>query len=103
MRIRSVSYSQQRLFVVEQLAGEGGIYKLAGVMRLEGELDVEVLERTFQEVVRRHEVMRTVFEERSEGLVQLIKQEEEVRIGLVELSGLETERRERVVAELARS
>ena len=34
----------------------------AAVVRLTGALDVEALRRTFEEIVRRHEALRTTFE-----------------------------------------
>ncbi|HEX3155905.1 MAG TPA: amino acid adenylation domain-containing protein, partial [Candidatus Angelobacter sp.] len=57
-----VSYAQQRLWFLDQLQPESSAYNLNSALRLQGELRVELLERTIREIVRRHEVLRTRFE-----------------------------------------
>jgi hypothetical protein len=56
-----LSFSQQRLWLLDQLAPGNPFYNLAGALRLSGRLDVAALERALTEVVRRHEVLRTGF------------------------------------------
>lgn len=55
------SYSQQRLWFLHQLVPGGSNYNVPGVVKLEGPLDVEVLERELWEIVRRHQALRTRF------------------------------------------
>jgi amino acid adenylation domain-containing protein/non-ribosomal peptide synthase protein (TIGR01720 family) len=55
-----LSYAQQRLWVLAQLDPESSLYNLPSGMRLRGPLDVAALERSLDEIVRRHEVLRTV-------------------------------------------
>ncbi|HEX3156413.1 MAG TPA: condensation domain-containing protein, partial [Candidatus Angelobacter sp.] len=57
-----LSFSQQRLWFVHQLEPDSSAYNIASAFRLQGELRVELLERTIREIVRRHEVLRTRFE-----------------------------------------
>ncbi|HJT27420.1 MAG TPA: amino acid adenylation domain-containing protein, partial [Pyrinomonadaceae bacterium] len=57
-----LSYAQQRLWFIEQLTQGSPFYNVGGVVRLKGELDVSALERSFDEIVRRHEVLRTTFQ-----------------------------------------
>jgi amino acid adenylation domain-containing protein len=57
----SVSFAQERLWFLEQVLGNGGAYNIAGGVRLQGELQAEVLERSLQEIIRRHEILRTSF------------------------------------------
>ncbi|MES1244340.1 MAG: amino acid adenylation domain-containing protein [Acidobacteriota bacterium] len=47
-------------------------YNVANPLRLRGPLDPDVLERCFREVIRRHDTLRTRFEERNGAGVQLI-------------------------------
>ncbi|WP_144716287.1 condensation domain-containing protein [Flavobacterium anhuiense] len=58
MRI-PLSFSQERLWFLDQLEGSVA-YHMPTVLRLEGALDVSVLEQTLQSIVSRHEVLRTV-------------------------------------------
>ena len=56
-----LSYAQQRLWFLEQLGLSRHAYNLLEAIRLDGPLQVAGLERSFQEIVRRHEVLRTTF------------------------------------------
>ena len=56
-----LSFAQERLWFLDQLEPEGAAYNMAGAVRLDGALDVAALERSFGEIVRRHEVLRTAF------------------------------------------
>jgi amino acid adenylation domain-containing protein/non-ribosomal peptide synthase protein (TIGR01720 family) len=56
-----LSFSQQRLWFLDQLHGQSGAYHIAGAMRLDGRLDCPALFRGLREVVRRHESLRTTF------------------------------------------
>ena len=51
-----LSFAQERLWFLDQLEPDSAFYNVASGVRLSGELDVEALEQTFSEVVRRHEV-----------------------------------------------
>ncbi len=54
-----LSFSQERLWFLDQLQGSAD-YHIPVVLRLEGKLDISVLETTFKTIVNRHEVLRTV-------------------------------------------
>ncbi|MBV9773057.1 MAG: AMP-binding protein, partial [Gemmatimonadetes bacterium] len=56
-----LSFAQERLWFVEQLGAEAAVYNSASVIRLTGTLRVEPLRRALEEIVRRHEVLRTTF------------------------------------------
>ncbi|NTX50273.1 non-ribosomal peptide synthase/polyketide synthase [Myxococcus sp. CA039A] len=56
-----LSPGQERLWLLEQLQPGGALYNLAVAVRFKGALDTGALERAFQDIVRRHEVLRTTF------------------------------------------
>src|SRR6185369_15053912 len=56
-----VSYAQQRLWFLDQLEPNTSSYNIPISIRLKGELDTAVLERSYNEVVRRHASLRTIF------------------------------------------
>ncbi|WP_261771529.1 condensation domain-containing protein, partial [Myxococcus virescens] len=62
-----LSFSQQRLWFLAQLQKGHAVYNVPFALKLSGALDVDVLRRTFAEVVARHEVLRTSFSA-TEGL-----------------------------------
>ncbi|HEY0781022.1 MAG TPA: condensation domain-containing protein, partial [Thermoanaerobaculia bacterium] len=57
-----LSFSQQRLWFLDQIDPDNLAYNLTNSLRLSGRLEVASLRRAFSEIVRRHESLRTVFE-----------------------------------------
>src|SRR5215212_7958375 len=57
-----LSYSQQRLWFLDQLAPGSPVYNVPEALRLTGPLSVEALEQSFTEIIRRHEALRTTFQ-----------------------------------------
>ena len=53
------SLAQQRLWFLQEFDQNSNAYNIPGGLRLRGVLDRDVLNRSFQEVIRRHEVLRT--------------------------------------------
>src|SRR4051794_26223506 len=58
-----LSFAQQRLWFLEQLADLGSTYHIAKRLRLRGPLDRAALARALDGIVARHEVLRTTFAE----------------------------------------
>ncbi len=56
-----LSFAQQRLWFLDQLAPGLANYNIARAVRLDGPLDARVLERSLAEIVHRHEALRTTF------------------------------------------
>jgi amino acid adenylation domain-containing protein len=56
-----LSFSQQRLWLLEQIESSSFAYNFPVALRLLGSLNVEVLEQSINEIIRRHEVLRTTF------------------------------------------
>jgi len=85
-----LSFGQQRLWFLDQLEPGSAAYNMPAAVRLEGELDPAALAGALSEVVRRHEVLRTVFRlpGGEEEPVQVILPAGGVPLPLVDLSGL---------------
>jgi len=60
-RLLPLSFAQQRLWFIEQMAPGNPAYHIPAALRLRGRLDVAALEDSFSELVRRHEALRTSF------------------------------------------
>src|SRR5262245_36096743 len=56
-----LSFAQQRLWFIDQLEPGSAAYNIPCAVRLSGRLNVEALQRALNEIVRRHEVLRTAF------------------------------------------
>ncbi len=90
------SLMQRRLWYLDQLAGGDISYNAPSAFRLHGPLDVGALERTFAEISRRHESLRTRFDE-VDG-VPLQRIDPDVRLELEKHSMPPTPEAERVAA-----
>ncbi|NVJ02789.1 amino acid adenylation domain-containing protein, partial [Myxococcus sp. AM009] len=94
----AMSFAQQRLWFLEQLQPGQVAYNIPAALRLTGRLDVEALRRTFAEVVRRHEAVRTTFVTREGQPAQRIHPAPaEWALPVEDLSGLAPEARDAAV------
>ena len=66
------SFAQQRLWFMAQLAQGVALYNSLGTIPLMGELNLEALQQTLTELVRRHESLRTTFASRDGEPIQCI-------------------------------
>lgn len=66
------SFAQQRLWFLDQLFPGNSFYNVPTAFRLTGMLDLATLEDSFNEIVRRHEVLRTTFKTVAGQPVQII-------------------------------
>ncbi len=99
-RALPLSYPQERLWFIDQLQPNSTGYNVPGALRIEGELEVGVLERAINEIIRRHESLRTVFQMSQEGPVQVIGDYKWQVLPMVDLGGLPDGVREQVGREL---
>ena len=89
-----LSFAQQRLWFLDQMEPGNPFYTIPAAVRLKGVLDVGALEATFNELVRRHESLRTTFIPVDGNPVQMIAPSLKLTLEVVDLSGLEKDQRE---------
>ena len=96
-----LSHAQERLWFLDQLGPGSVAYIVPAAVRLKGWLDVEALQRTLDEVVRRHEVLRTRFIAVDGEPVQVIAPPSRLELPVIDLSELPEEEREAEAHQLA--
>ena len=82
-----LSFAQQRMWFLDQLEPGNALYNVPYLVRLQGRLDGQLLERSLQEIVKRHEALRTRFVLCGDEPVQVIDAWQGValkRVGLTE-------------------
>ncbi|MGE5659089.1 MAG: condensation domain-containing protein [Actinomycetota bacterium] len=99
-----LSFAQQRLWFLEQLSPGNAAYNLPAAVRLKGQLNLPALQKTFNEIVRRHEVLRTAFAEVDGQTVQITSPASNFTLLAIDLRDLseteqQTEIEQRAVAE----
>ncbi|HFQ92418.1 MAG TPA: non-ribosomal peptide synthetase, partial [Anaerolineae bacterium] len=96
-----LSFAQQRLWFLEQLAPGNIAYNIPMAIRLSGELDVTALQQSLQEIIRRHESLRTVFVEENGRPVQRILPDLTIELPITDLRHLPPGERETKAQALA--
>jgi acyl carrier protein len=97
-----LSFAQQRLWFLDQFVPENPFYNIPGAIGLEGRLSVDALERAVNEIIRRHEVLRTRFEAEDGKPLQVIDPWEPRRLLIEDLTSLAMEEREGEVGRIVR-
>src|SRR5579885_480900 len=67
-----LSFAQQRLWFLDQLQRDSPAYNMAVAYRIKGQINISALERSINEIVRRHEVLRATFKTVDGQPVQVI-------------------------------
>ncbi|MCM3338069.1 non-ribosomal peptide synthase/polyketide synthase [Paenibacillus sp. MER TA 81-3] len=67
-----LSFAQQRLWLLDQLESGTSHYNIPFSLRFRSKLHISALQHSLTEIVRRHQALRTRFEERASGAVQLV-------------------------------
>ena len=93
-----LSFAQRRLWFIAKLEGPSCTYNIPVVTRLTGSLDADALEAALQDVVRRHETLRTVFADADGEPYQRVVPVEEVSVAFKRASVAEQDVRRAVDA-----
>lgn len=96
-----LSFTQQRQWFLHQLDPDSSLYTISGGVRLSGPLQIGVLEQSLQEVVRRHEILRTTFAIKGERLVQLISPRGTLPLNVMDLQEQPADTQEAEIMRLA--
>jgi acyl carrier protein len=83
-----LSFAQQRLWFYSQFESGDAIYNLMVVARMTGPLNVAALERSLNEIVRRHEALRTSFTTAAGQPIQVIAPTLTLTLEVVDLQEL---------------
>ncbi|HEX2270420.1 MAG TPA: condensation domain-containing protein, partial [Pyrinomonadaceae bacterium] len=98
-----LSFAQQRLWFMQQWEPESAAYHIPGAVRLKGALAVRELEQSLQDIVARHESLRTVFPATAGEALQQVVERVEWRLNELDLSELPTEEQEQQLAAIVQS
>ena len=78
------------MYILGNLKDSGINYNIPMPFEVEGKLDKERLERSFEKLITRHESLRTSFEIHGEEIIQKIHKEVNFKISYQEVAGEES-------------
>ena len=90
-----LSVQQEQVWFLQKLSPDSISYQAQTTLRVLGGLDLAVFERALTELTRRHELLRTLYEEVDGRPWQRVLPVTPVRVPLLDLSGLPVDERER--------
>ena len=96
-----LSFAQQRLWFLDQLEKGSPFYNISRALRLRGLLDVRALAKAINEIIRRHESLRTRFGEEGGAPFQQIAEDLALPLPIADLSKLPQIKRKAHAEELA--
>ncbi|NEO97868.1 MAG: amino acid adenylation domain-containing protein [Symploca sp. SIO2E9] len=97
----ALSYSQQRLWFLDQFQPNSALYNIVIALRLAGTLNITALEQSLQAIIERHEALRTNFISVEGEASQIIHPETSWRLSVAELTHLSTNEQEAIAQQLA--
>ncbi len=95
-----LSFAQQRLWFFDQLEPGSSAYNIPAAVRLKGPLNLAALERSLNEIIERHESLRTTFKEVDGRPTQVIVPTLTIALPVVDLRNLAADEREAEVRRL---
>ena len=96
-----LSFAQQRLWILDQIVPSSSFYNVPNAVRLVGRLNPRALRRTYDEIIRRHEVLRTSFTLSVGRPIQVIAEHQRMTVPVVDLRSLPESVREATARRLA--
>lgn len=96
-----LSFAQQRLWFLAQLEPDSPFYNIIDTVHLQGQLNLAALEQSFNEILRRHEALRTNFKTVEGQPVAFISSVTSQLLTVIDLAELPAAQRETKVKELA--
>ncbi len=96
-----LSFAQQRLWFLDQFDPGNHSYNMSGAIELQGQLNEEALEKSINEIVRRHEALRTTFEINNGQPIQVIKSQVYLPLEKEDLQLVSKDKKETAIKEIA--
>ncbi|MCH5651137.1 non-ribosomal peptide synthetase [Pseudomonas syringae] len=86
----ALSYAQQRQWIIWQLEPHSATYNIPLALRLHGALNVEALRRSVEQLIERHETLRTTFEQQGDEALQVVHPVSPFALGVEQLAAGES-------------
>ncbi|MDJ0840143.1 MAG: amino acid adenylation domain-containing protein [Acidobacteriota bacterium] len=92
-----LSYQQERLWILDRVKGAGSAYNLPETLRLRGPVSAGALNAGFRDLMRRHEILRTVVDASGDTLAQKIEPVPTKPLAVIDFSAIDRARVDEVL------
>ena len=92
--VHPVSRGQESLWFLHSLIGATPLYNIPQAFRIRGPLQIALLEKALDLLIRRHPALRTTFSERDGEVRQSVQPHQPFSLSVVDLTGVAWEQRE---------
>ena len=96
-----LSFAQQRLWFLYQLDPESPFYNVPSALKLTGSLDIQALKSSINDIIKRHEVLRTVFLSDGKDPVQKIHPDLTIDLPVEDLTQLDNQAQQASIKQLS--
>ncbi|MFT5757209.1 MAG: amino acid adenylation domain-containing protein [Alteromonadaceae bacterium] len=87
-----LSFSQQRMWFIDEFqAGNSSNYNMSLALDVEGVFELVIAEQALQEIINRHEILRTNYQTSQDGPVQVVKEKYDFSLAKIDLIGLSSD------------
>ncbi|MBA6304371.1 non-ribosomal peptide synthase/polyketide synthase [Colwellia sp. MB02u-14] len=84
-----LSFSQQRMWFIEQMSGTGSSYNMPMAVRFDGQLNLNYVNKAINEIIKRHEILRTTYQDNDGELEQIVQSFAPLTMKIIELNYLD--------------
>ncbi|MEH2216142.1 MAG: amino acid adenylation domain-containing protein [Nostoc sp.] len=96
-----LSFAQQRLWFLAQLEPNSPFYNIPAAVRLQGQLNLEALQQSFNEIISRHEALRTNFQTIEGQAISVLSEAMPLTLPIFDISELPLNQQETEVRQQA--
>lgn len=97
-----LSLSQERLWVLHQLQPNTPLYNEASLLTLTGYLNIHILEKSIKEIIKRHEILRTSFQNVDGQTLQVIAPRLNFSLTIVDIQSLSNTEQETKIQQVVK-
>jgi amino acid adenylation domain-containing protein/thioester reductase-like protein len=97
-----LSFAQNRMWFLDRIEQESSAYNISTALRLKGRLNATILKKCLEEIVTRHEILRTTFAVVEEKPVQIINHCADFPFAIADLQALPEAAKQKEVLWLAK-
>ncbi|MBE0361899.1 arthrofactin-type cyclic lipopeptide synthetase C [Pseudoalteromonas ulvae UL12] len=76
-----LSFAQKRLWLIDRMEGASEHYNMSRVLEVEGQFDTQIANRALQQIVQRHEILRSIYFEDDGQAWQKVNEDAQIEIG----------------------